>query len=151
MTNQEKMRGFISEFCEAIRSRDASRLRPLLADNVEWAIFGPVDYFPFFGHRRGKEEVIEAMCRQIADHLHLRTCNFERMLFDGDSAASMVGMTAEHVATGRVIAFRLAQFIRFSNGKLVEMRAILDSFDVVEQMARASHFGPLEEVLRVRA
>jgi ketosteroid isomerase-like protein len=73
------------------------------------------------------------------------------MLFDGDSAAAMVNMTAEHVATGRVIAFRLAQFIKFADGKLVEMRAILDSFDVVEQLARATHFGPLEEALKVRA
>ena len=47
-------------------------------------------------------------------------------------------MTAEHIPSGRMISFRLAQFIKFRGGKLVEMRAILDSFDVVEQVVDAT-------------
>ena len=74
------------------------------------------------------------MCSQIADYLRLQRCDPERMLFDGDNAASLVRMTAEHVPSGRVISFRLAQFMKFRDGKLVEMRAILDSFDIVEQV-----------------
>jgi ketosteroid isomerase-like protein len=142
MTNHAEMRNFIRAFCDALGSRNPSKLRPMLADDVEWTVFGPIDYFPIFGHRRGKDDVIEAMCRQIADYLHIQRCDFERMLFDGDSAASLVRMTAEHIPSGRVLSFRLAQFIRFRDGKLIEMRAILDSFDIVEQVVAASQTGP---------
>ncbi|HVG50160.1 MAG TPA: nuclear transport factor 2 family protein [Xanthobacteraceae bacterium] len=141
MTDQAEMREFVRIFCEALTSRDASKLRPMLTDDVEWAIYGPIDYFPFFGTRRGKDAVIEAMCNEIAAYLHPQRCESERMLFDGDSAAALVRMTASHVPSGRVISFRLAQFIKFKDGKLAEMRAIFDSFDVVEQVINASQFG----------
>ena len=74
------------------------------------------------------------MCSQIADHLRLVSCSPERMLVDGNKAASLVRVTAEHIPSGRMLAFRLAQFTKFRGGKLIEMRAILDSFDVVEQV-----------------
>ncbi len=141
MTDQTEMREFVRTFCEALASRDPSQLRPMLADDVEWTIFGPIDYFPCFGTRRGKEAVIEAMCREIADYLQLQRCDFERMLFDGDSGASLVRVSAQHIPSGRVLTFRMAQFIKFRDGKLVEMRAILDSFDVVEQVLNASRIG----------
>jgi ketosteroid isomerase-like protein len=132
MTDHVEMRNFIRAFCEALTSRDASKLRPMLADDV-----GPIDYFPFFGHRRGKEEVIKAMCDQIADYLHIQRCDPERILFKGDKAASLVRMTAKHIPSERTLSFRLAQFIKFRDGKLIEMRAILDSFDAVEQVEAA--------------
>jgi ketosteroid isomerase-like protein len=141
MSDHAEMRDFIRAFCEALSSRDSSKLLPMLAADVEWTIFGPIDYFPFFGHRKGRDEVIEAMCRQISDYLHFQRCDPERMLFDGDSAASLSRVTAEHIPSGRILSFRLAQFITFRDGKLVEMRAILDSFDVVEQVVEASKVG----------
>ncbi len=138
MTDHSEAHSFVRTFCEALSSRDASKLRPMLADDVEWTVFGPVDYFPFFGNRKGKEAVIEAMCTQIADHLRLVSFTPERMLVDGNKAASLVRVTAEHIPSGRMLAFRLAQFTKFRGGKLIEMRAILDSFDVVEQVLDAT-------------
>ncbi len=138
MADHSEVHSFVRAFCEALSTRDASRLRPLLADDVEWAVFGPVDYFPFFGHRKGKEAMIEAMCAQIADHLRLVSFSPERMLVDGNKAATLVRVTAEHIPSGRTMAFRMAQFVKFRGGKLIEMRAILDSFDVVEQVVDAT-------------
>jgi ketosteroid isomerase-like protein len=138
MADHSEVHSFVRTFCEALSSRDASKLRPMLADDVEWTVFGPVDYFPFFGPRKGKEAVVETMCNQVADHLRLVSCSPERMLVDGNKAASLVRVTAEHIPSGRTLAFRLAQFTKFKGGKLLEMRAILDSFDVVEQVMDAT-------------
>jgi ketosteroid isomerase-like protein len=138
MADHSEVHSFVRAFCEALSTRDASKLNPMLAEDVEWTIFGPIDYFPFFGQRKGKEAVIEAMCSQIADHMRLQNCSYERMLVEGNKAASLIRMTATHIPSGRTIAFRMAQFIKFRAGKLVEMRAILDSFDVVEQVLDAS-------------
>ncbi len=141
MTDQTEMRAFAGAFCEALTSRDPSQLLPMLAADVQWTIYGPIDYFPFFGTRRGKDAVVDAMCREIADYIHLQHCEFERMLFDGENAAALVRMNAKHIPSGRVLSFRMAQFIRFRDGKLIEMRAILDSFDIVEQVITASQSG----------
>ena len=54
MTDHSGSAAFVRAFCEALASRDPSKLRPMLADDVEWTIFGPIDYFPFFGTRRGQ-------------------------------------------------------------------------------------------------
>jgi ketosteroid isomerase-like protein len=134
MTDHDAARRFVQDFCDALKSRDSSRLRPMLAEDVEWTIFGPVDYFPFFGLRSGPDEVIEAMCRQIVDFFQVERCEPERILFDGDEVASLLRISAKHVPSGRVVSFRLAPFFRLRNGQLVEMRAILDSFDAIEQV-----------------
>lgn len=142
MSDHDQMREFIRAFCDAIASRDPWRLRPMLADDVEWTVFGPIEYFPFFGHRHGKDQVIEAMCLEIADYLQLRNSQLERILFDGNRAASLVRMTAVHVPTGKLLSLRLAQFTKFRDGKLVEMRAILDTFEMVAQTANQALRDP---------
>jgi len=143
MADHSEVHSFVRAFCEALSTRDASKLRPMLADDVEWIVFGPIDYFPFFGHRKGRDAVIDAMCTQIADQMRLQNCTCERMLVEGNKAASLLRLTATHIPSGRTIAFRMAQFIKFRGGKLVEMRAILDSFDVVEQVLDAAQAPPL--------
>ena len=36
-------------------------------------------------------------------------------------------------ATKRILRFRIANFLRFQDGKLIEFREFVNSFDVVEQ------------------
>jgi len=36
--------------------------------------------------------------------------------------------------TGRIISYHQAQFLQFRNQKIIEYRAIIDSFDAAEQM-----------------
>jgi ketosteroid isomerase-like protein len=57
-----------------------------------------------------------------------------RILFDGNDVASLLRLSAKPIPSGRVLSFRLAPFFRLRAGKLAEMRAILDSFDVIEQV-----------------
>jgi hypothetical protein len=45
----------------------------------------------------------------------------------------MIRITSIVRATGKVMTVRTSQFSRFSDGKVVEMRGVLDSFDMVEQ------------------
>lgn len=61
----------------------------MIDDDIDWTIFGPVDLFPFFGHRKGKAAVL-AMLERIAEHLQLRGCDMERELTDGDHTATMM-------------------------------------------------------------
>ena len=127
------MRGFARAFCDALSAREPARIAPLIHDTIVWTIFGPMDLFPFFGHREGKTAVL-AMFDRIADHLQLRGCDMERTLTDGEHVASMLRVTARDLRTGRTLSLRLALFAKFSGDKLTSLRAVFDTFDAVEQV-----------------
>jgi ketosteroid isomerase-like protein len=129
---EETMRGFTRAFCDALAANEPQRIAPFLDDDVEWTVFGPVDLFPFFGHRRGKAAVL-AMCSEIAACLQLRSCEKESTLTDGSKIAALVRVNALYVRSGRIVSLRLAQFADFRDGKLVRLRALFDSFDAAEQ------------------
>jgi hypothetical protein len=126
------MRGFTRAFCDALSAREPARIAPFIHDDVDWTIFGPVDLFPCFGHREGKTAVLTMLAR-IADSVQLRGCDIERMLTDGEHAASLVRLTAHDFRTGRTLSLRLALFAQFSSERLCTLRALFDSFDAVEQ------------------
>src|SRR5262249_5911542 len=52
----------------AINERRLEDLEDLIDDDVDWAIYGPIDMFPFLGARHGKTAVMEVI-RQIADNV----------------------------------------------------------------------------------
>ena len=55
------MRGFVRAFCDAFLTRDVERIAVCLDDDVDWIVFGPVDLFPFFGQRSGKQAVLDIL------------------------------------------------------------------------------------------
>jgi ketosteroid isomerase-like protein len=55
-------------------------------------------------------------------------------LIDGDQVATLNRLWAKRTDDGRVISYRLAHFMRFRGGKVVENLSLLDSFDAVEQV-----------------
>ena len=73
----------------AINERQPADLETLLDEDVDWAIYGPIDMFPFFGSRRGKAAVIEVI-RQIADNIRVHRFDRESIMLGVDSAASMM-------------------------------------------------------------
>jgi len=128
----ENIRPIVEAFYRASATRDIERVVALLADDVDWLVQGPVDVFSFLGQRHGKDAVLEGY-REIARKLDVTGYEVERLLVDGNSAAALIRLTAIVVMTGKVMSIRTSQFSRFHDGKLVEMRAVLDSFDMVEQ------------------
>ncbi len=126
------MRGFVRAFCEAFLASDTKEIENWMDENVDWIVFGPVDLFPFFGQRTGKQAVARTY-REITASLEIKSCERDSVLVDGDRASSMIRLTAVHRHTGRTLAMRLAYFADFRGPKVVRMRALLDSFDFAEQ------------------
>ncbi len=126
------MRGFARAFCDALAAHQPARIAPLIHDDIDWTIFGPVDLLPFFGHRKGRTAVL-SMLGRIAENLQLRGCDMERSLTEGDHAASMMRVTARDLRSGRTLSLRLALFAQFSGDKLTALRAVFDTFDAAEQ------------------
>ncbi len=127
-------RAIVEGFYKALASSDFDALDPYLADDVVWTISGPVDVLPFCGQRSGKAVVLKLLDRDIPVFLEKRRMTPTAMLVDGDRAAVFGKLTASRGDIGRKISYRIAQFVRFENEKVVEYMSIIDSFDAVEQV-----------------
>jgi ketosteroid isomerase-like protein len=116
----------------AINERQHDDLEAVIDDDVDWAIYGPIDMFPFLGARRGKEAVLEVI-RQIADNVRVRRFDRESILLGAESAASMLRYSLTMLDSDKPISLRIAHFAQFKAGRLRSMRVLVDTFDLVEQ------------------
>jgi len=116
----------------AINERQLDEIEPLIDEDVDWAIYGPIDMFPFLGSRRGKAAVIEVI-RQIAENIRVRRFDRESIMLGVDSAASMLRFSLTALDSDKPISLRVAHFAQFKAGRLRNIRVLVDSFDLVEQ------------------
>jgi ketosteroid isomerase-like protein len=127
-------RSQVDAFYQAFTSRNPIKIAPFLDDDVEWMIVGPIDLFAFCGTRHGKAKVLELYESIIPRIITVTRWTTDIILVDHDRAASFNRLTGLQCQTGRTISYRVAQFLRFRDGKVVEFRSVLDSFDAAEQM-----------------
>ncbi len=124
--------GFSRAIHRAINERQREDIEALIDEDVDWAIYGPIDMFPFLGARRGKEAVLEVI-RQIADNVRVHRFDRESIMLGVDSAASMLRYSLTALESSKPISLRLAHFAQFRAGRLLNIRVLLDTFDLVEQ------------------
>jgi len=118
---------------QAVEDRETDHIAALLDDDVDWAIFGPIDMFPFLGARQGKEAVIDVLM-QIADNFRLNRLDRELTVLGDECASTLVKCSLTANDNDKPISLRLANFVRFSKGRLAKLRVVIDTFDLVEQM-----------------
>ena len=112
--------------------RDFDQIAAAIHDDIDWVIYSPVSVFPFAGRRQGRGAVLQAMAG-IAEQYVLESYKNEITIVDSDRAAVMSDVSFTQRATKRILRFRVANFLRFQDGKLIEFREFAKSFDVVEQ------------------
>jgi ketosteroid isomerase-like protein len=126
-------RDIVQAFFAAFAAKDPAKLAPFLHDDVEWSIAGPVELIRFCGQYHGKAAVLDVFGRIAPETMLLTGYDPEIMLVDGDRCAVLARLTGVTPGEGRVISYRSTQFVRFLDGKVIELRAIIDSFDAAEQ------------------
>ena len=130
----------------AINDRHFEDIETLIDEDVEWALYGPIDMFPFLGARQGKDAVLDVI-RQLADNFRVRRFDRESIMLGVDSAASMLRYSLTALDSNKPISLRVAQFAQFRAGKLVSLRVLIDTFDLVEQaLGRAIHLPKMSSV-----
>ena len=130
----------------AINDRHFEDIETLIDEDVEWAIYGPIDMFPFLGARQGKAAVLQVI-RQLADNFRVRRFERESIMLGVDSASSMLRYSLTALDSDKPISLRVAQFAQFRADRLVSMRVLVDTFDLVEQaLGRAIHLPRMTSV-----
>ena len=116
----------------AINERQYADIESLIDEDVDWAIFGPIDMFPFFGARRGRNAVLQVI-KQIAENVRVHRFDRESVMLGEDSAASMMRYSLTALDSNKPISLRVAHFAQFRAGRLLSIRVLIDTFDLVEQ------------------
>jgi ketosteroid isomerase-like protein len=123
---------FSRAFHRAVNERQAEDVEALIDEDVDWAIYGPIDMFPFLGARRGKAAVLEVI-RQISENVRVHRFDRESIMLGVDSASSMLRYSLTALDSSKPISLRLAHFAQFKAGRLLSIRVLVDTFDLVEQ------------------
>jgi ketosteroid isomerase-like protein len=118
---------------DAYEWRDLDRVSALIHDEIDWVIYGPVNIFPFMGARRGRTAVLQAL-DGIAEAFVRESYRPEVIIVEGDRAAIMSNVGFIQRAANRSLNFSMANFLRFSDGRLIEFREFSNTFDVVQQV-----------------
>lgn len=121
-------------FYEAYFYHDAEKVAEYLHDDVSWTISGPVDVLSYCGTRHGKAAVLDLIERVVPSVFRVFGFVRESTLIDGDQVATLNRISGRRNVDGRVISYRLAHFMRFRDGKVIENIGLMDSFDAVEQV-----------------
>jgi ketosteroid isomerase-like protein len=125
-------RAVVNELYAAYSARNFQRIAELIDEDIDWIIHGPVRIFSFVGERRGRAAVLEAM-GGIASEFALERYEPVVIIVEGDRAAVMSDAAFKQRSSGRMINMRLANFLRFRAGRLIEFREFANTFDIVEQ------------------
>ena len=124
----------VRDFYQARMSRDPAIIAQFLHDDVEWMIAGPVDLIPICGQYHGKAAALDAIARVAPSVFRVTKLNLDELLVDGDRAAAFNRLAAVQSGTGRTITYQRAEFFQFRDNKIIIYHAVLDSFDMAEQM-----------------
>ena len=130
--SEDDTRTIVRELYDAYGRRDFDRVAALIYDDIDWVIYAPISVFPFAGPRHGRAAVLAAMA-EIAMSFALESYHPEVMIVEGARAALMSNVSYKQRTTERVLRLRIASFLRLQDGRLIEYREFIDSFDAVEQ------------------
>ena len=103
------------------------------ADDVDYIASAPIDILPHMGHRRGKDEV-RAMWQTVHARYSSLRHEVATIVAEGDKVAVHVRVFFTKRSNDRIVQFDIAVFFTFRDGQIAQIREILDTFDLVQQV-----------------
>jgi predicted ester cyclase len=118
---------------EAFYAADIERALSFCSDDVDFFSNAPVDILPHLGHHRGKDEV-----RKMWQTVHQRYSSMRNEMpfiaAEDDRVALHLRAFFVKRLNGRIVQFDVAVFYTFADGKIVKIREIIDTFDLIQQV-----------------
>jgi ketosteroid isomerase-like protein len=123
----------VLNFLETFYAGDIEGALSRCTDDVEFFANAPIDILPHMGHHRGKDEL-----RTMWQTVHARYSNMRYevpiLVAEGDKVAANIRVFFRKSSNDRVVQFDIAAFYTFRDGRISEIREIMDTFDLVQQV-----------------
>ena len=103
------------------------------SDDIAFLANAPIDILPHMGQHRGK-----AALRQMWTTIHTRYSDMryeaQNLVAEGDKVAAQLRVFLRKRDNARMVQFDVAVFYTLRDGKIAEIREIIDTFDLVQQV-----------------
>jgi ketosteroid isomerase-like protein len=128
-------------FLDAMSARDLDGTLDRCTDDVDFLTHAPIDVFPHLGPRHGKDELRELWRTVFARYSTIRY-DIVHVIAEGDAVATYLRTFFTKHSNGRVVQVDMAVFFTFRDGRVAQIREIIDSYDLVQQVLERE-IGPL--------
>src|SRR5215467_10976309 len=123
----------VLNFLEAFYAGDIEGALARCSDDVEFFANAPIDILPHMGHQRGKD-ALRKMWQTIHSRYSSLRAEVPIIVADEDKVAANVRVFFRKSSNDRVVQFDIAAFYTLRDGRIIRIREIIDTFDLVQQV-----------------
>ena len=131
--NEELLRQRVLNFLEVFYAGDVDAALDRCTDDVEFFSNGPVDILPHLGGHQGKAE-LRGMWETVYARYSEMRYEAPILVAEADKVAALIRVFFRKRANRRMVQFDIAVFYSFRDGKIAQIREVMDTFDLVEQV-----------------
>ncbi|WP_375157227.1 nuclear transport factor 2 family protein [Bradyrhizobium sp. RDT46] len=141
MTVEKLNRQRVLNLLDAFVGGDIEAALSCCTDDVDFLTHAPIDVLPHMGPRHGKAELRELWQTIWSRYSEIRY-KAPRIVAEGEAVATYMQTYFRKRSNDRIVQFDMAVFYTFRGGLVAEIREIIDSYDLVQQVLERE-IGPL--------
>lgn len=141
MTVEKLNRQRVVQLLDAFARGDLEAALACCTDDVDFLTHAPIDVLPHMVPRHGKAELRELWQTIWSRYSEVRY-KAPVIVAEGDEVATYIQTYFRKRSNGRVVQFDMAVFYSFRGGLVAQIREIINSYDLVQQVLERE-IGPL--------
>ncbi|WP_369721013.1 nuclear transport factor 2 family protein [Bradyrhizobium sp. LLZ17] len=141
MTVEKLNRRRVLHLLDTITRADLEAALACCTDDVDFLTHAPIDVLTHMGPRHGKAELREYWGTVQARYVETRY-EVPQIVAEGDTVAAYLHVFFRKRSNDRIIQVDMAVFYTFRDGLIAQIREIIDSYDLVQQVLERE-IGPL--------
>lgn len=118
---------------DALSAHDVEAALQWCTEDVDFLSHAPVDILPHMGPRHGKAELRELWQTVLTRYVELRY-EVPLIVVEGEQLAAYVRAFFRKRSNDRIVQFDTAIFVGFRDGRIAQIREVIDSYDLVQQV-----------------
>jgi len=133
MTVEKLNRQRVVHLLDAFARGDIEAALSCCTDDVDFLTHAPIDILPHMVPRHGKAE-LRALWQTVWSRYSEVRYKAPHIVAEGDEVATYMHTYFRKRSNDRVVQFDIAVFYTFRNGQVAQIREIIDSYDLVQQV-----------------
>ena len=121
------------ELLEAFYAGDIERALSFCSDDVDFFSNAPIDILPHLGHHKGHDDV-RKMWKTVHERYSSMRNEMPFVAAEDDRVAVHLRAYFVKRLNDRIVQFDIAIFFTLHDGKVVKIREIIDTFDLIQQV-----------------
>ena len=134
----------VLHFLDVFYTRNIEGALACCSDDIDFIANAPIDILPHMGHRHGKAEVGE-MWKTIHARYSSMRHEVPTIVAEGNKVAAIIRLFFRKRSNERVVQFDIAAFYTLRDGRIAEIREMMDTFDLVQQVLERDVVADLTE------